>query len=572
MTGGSRQTAMPPRWRGRLVSGTFIALALVLLGRGVELQLIEREFLQGQAAARHVRVESLPAHRGTITDRNGEPLAMSAPVDSVWADPAPLLAADGAVRRLAAVLEIGAAGLHEALAARRDREFVYIRRHLDPQRAAAVMALDLPGVALRREYRRFYPTGEVSGHLLGFTNIDDHGQEGIELAYNGWLSGEPGAKRVLRDRLGRTIEDVERLREPRPGQDLTLSVDRRLQYIAYRELKAAVQAHAARSGSLVLLDARSGEVLAMVNQPAFNPNRRGEISGGRYRNRAVTDVFEPGSTIKPFTVAAALETGRYAADTPVDTAPGVMRVGGHQVRDVRDYGELDVAAVISKSSNVGAARIALDLEPGRVWQVLAAAGLGRPTGAAYPGEAGGHLAPLPPERPIERATLAFGYGVSTSALQLARAYAAIANDGMLPEVRLLAGAGEEAGRRVMSAATAQAVRGMMEGVVRPAGTAPKAAVPGYRVAGKTGTVRKAVAGGYAEDRYVSTFAGMAPVSDPRFVCVVTLDEPRGEHYYAGQVAAPVFGAVMAGALRLYNVAPDATPRDTRLVAAGRDGG
>lgn len=572
MSPASRSSSTPPVWRGRLVGAVFVALAGVLLARGVELQLTDSEFLQGQAEARHLRVESLPAHRGTITDRHGEPLAMSAPVDSVWADPGTLLAAKGGVQELAATLQLDAASLRQALDARSEREFVYIRRHVDPELGEAVMDLELPGVALRREYRRFYPTGEVTAHLLGFTDIDDRGQEGAELAFNDWLSGTPGAKRVLRDRLGRTVEDVERLREPRPGNELALSLDRRLQYIAYRELKAAVQEHEAVSGSLVLLDARSGEVLAMANQPAFNPNRREEIDGQRYRNRAVTDVFEPGSTIKPFTVAAALESGRYTPSTRVDTAPGVMRVGRHQVRDVRDYGELDVASVISKSSNVGAARIALDLELGSVWRLLGDAGLGQVTGAAYPGEASGHLAALPPERPIERATLAFGYGVSATPLQLARAYAAIANDGALPSVSLLAGGERAEPEPVMSARTAQAVRRMMEGVVQPDGTAPAAAVPGYRVAGKTGTVRKAVAGGYAEDRYTATFAGMAPVSDPRFVCVVTLDEPRGEHYYAGQVAAPVFGAVMAGALRLYNVAPDAEPQEARLVAAGREGG
>ncbi|PWG65278.1 cell division protein [Spiribacter halobius] len=555
-----------------MVAAVFLLLPVALVGRGVELQLTESDFLQGQAEARHLRVEALPAHRGAITDRHGEVLAMSAPMDSVWADPGPLLAAEGGVQRLAAALEMDAGALQQALSERAEREFVYVRRHVDPELAERVMALDLPGVALRREYRRFYPTGEVTGHLLGFTNIDDRGQEGLELAYDDWLSGTPGAKRVLRDRLGRTIEDVERLSEPQPGRELALTVDRRLQYLAYRELKSAVRAHDARSGSLVLLDARSGDVLAMVNQPAFNPNRRGGMRAEQYRNRAVTDLFEPGSTIKPFTVAAALESGRYTPSTPVDTAPGWMRVGRHQVRDVRDYGTLDVASVISKSSNVGAARIALDLEVGRVWELLAAAGLGRPTGVAHPGEASGYLAIMPPERPIERATLAFGYGLSNTSLQLARAYAAIANDGLLPPVSLLAGAERGDARRIMSARTAQAVRGMMEGVVQPAGTAPAAAVPGYRVAGKTGTVRKAVAGGYAEDRYTATFAGLAPVSDPRFVCVVTLDEPGGEAYYAGEVAAPVFGAVMADALRLYNVAPDATPRESRLVAAGRDGG
>ena len=571
MSGRNAAPDTPPAWRRGLVLALLLALPLILMARAVSLQLLEGDFLQGQGDQRHLRVESLPAHRGSIHDRHGEPLAISAPVDSVWADPGVTLkqASPARLQALAEVLGLDPATLRADLEARQSREFFYLRRHVDPALADAVMALAVPGVALQREYRRFYPAGEVTGHVLGFTNIDDHGQEGLELAYDDWLAGEPGAKRVLRDRLGRSIEDVERLREPAPGQDLALTIDKRLQYIAYRELKAAVARHDARGGSLVLLDVATGDILAMVNQPSFNPNRRADITGGRYRNRSVTDIYEPGSVVKPFTVLAALRSERYTPETPVQTEPGVMRVGGHTVRDVRNFGELTVAGVLRKSSNVGAARIALDLEAGRVWQVFNALGLGQPTGVAFPGEAGGFLAAMPSERPVERATLAFGYGLSVTNLQLARAYAAIAADGLLPAPGLIANRASQPAKRVMSARHARQLRDMLSAVTRRGGTATQAAIPGYRVAGKTGTSRKAVAGGYAEDRYISTFAGMAPASNPRFVAVVTIDEPRGEAYYAGPVAGPVFSAVVGDALRLYNVSPDAPVDEAGVtVAAG----
>ncbi len=560
----------PPAWRRGVVLILLLALPLVLMGRAVSLQLLEGDFLQGQGDQRHLRVESLPAHRGTIHDRHGEPLAISAPVDSVWADPGVTLAEADAeqLRALARQLGLDPATLRADLEARRSREFFYLRRHVDPALADNVMSLEVPGVALQREYRRFYPAGEVTGHVLGFTDIDDRGQEGLELAYDDWLSGESGAKRVLRDRLGRNIEDVERLREPAPGRDLHLTIDKRLQYIAYRELKAAVERNDALGGSLVLLDVTTGDILAMVNQPSFNPNRRQDITGGRYRNRTVTDIYEPGSVMKPFTMLAALRSDRYTPDTPVETEPGVMRVGAHTVRDVRNFGELTVTGVLRKSSNVGAARIALDLEVGRVWQVFNEMGLGRPTGVAFPGEAAGFVSAMPSERPVERATLAFGYGLSVTNLQLARAYAAIAADGMLPAPGLIADGGRQSAERVMSAERARQLRKMLTEVTRSGGTATQAAIPGYQVAGKTGTSRKAVAGGYAEGRYISTFAGMAPASDPRFVAVITIDEPQGEDYYAGPVAGPVFRAVVGDALRLYNVTPDA-PVDEEGVTVAR---
>lgn len=547
----------------------FVGFAGVLIWRAVDLQVLKRDFLLNQGDARFLRDLEIPAHRGMIRDRNGEPLAISTPVDSVWADPGKLLLAGrDKIASLARLLQLDTDRLLFDLQARREREFVYLRRRITPALGQSVMDLQLPGVALQREYRRFYPAGEVAGQVIGFTNIDDVGQEGLELAFNSWLQGQPGAKRVIKDRLGRVIGNVERLREPKPGHSLTLSLDLRLQYIAYRALKAAVRQHGARSGSLVLLDARTGEVLAMVNQPAFNPNDRSQLIASRYRNRAVTDAFEPGSSLKPFTIAAALDSGRFSPHTVVDTTPGVLRVASDTVHDVRNYGVIDVATVIEKSSNVGAAKIALDLTQGTVWRLLSTVGFGRTTGSGFPGEAAGYLSGRPPRYAIDRATLAFGYGISATALQLAHAYTAIANDGRLLPISLLRVNGAPTGQRVMSAHSARAVRLMMERVVSSEGTAPKAAIPGYRVAGKTGTVKKPVAGGYSDDRYVALFAGIAPASDPRFVCAVIVNEPTGKAYYGGLVAAPVFTRVVEGALRLRNVPPDGGSQPPALLAAG----
>ncbi|MBD3619852.1 MAG: penicillin-binding protein 2 [Chromatiales bacterium] len=542
-----------------LVLGVFALGMLVLVGRAIDLQVLKQDFLRGQGDARHLRVVGMPAHRGMITDRNGEPLAISTPVDSVWANPRELSLADPRLPQLARLLELDQDDMLRRLAARETREFVYLRRHVSPELSARVQALELPGVALEREYRRYYPMGEVMAHVVGFTNIDDRGQEGLELAYDEWLAGVPGAKRVIKDRLGRVIENVEALRPPRAGKPLTLSVDRRIQYLAYRELKQAVQAEGARSGSIVVMDPRTGEVLAMANQPAFNPNTRRNLRGELYRNRGVTDVFEPGSTIKPFTIAAALEAGVYGPASQIDTGPGFVRVGGHTIRDVRNYGRIDLATVIRKSSNVGASKIALSLEPEALWSLYSQVGFGRITGAGFPGEAAGVMGDYSRWNEVERATLAFGYGLSVTPLQLAQAYSAIAADGMLYEATFLRREGAAPGRRAMRAETARQVRAMLEGVVSGEGTGLRAAIEGYRVAGKTGTARKSTVGGYAEDRYIAVFAGMAPASNPRLVVVVMINEPAREEYYGGHVAAPVFREVMTGALRLLNIPPDDLP-------------
>ncbi len=563
-----REDVEPSVWRFTLVMAVAVLAVVVLLLRAVDLQVVNRDFLLNQADARHLRTVVVPAHRGMITDREGEALAISSPVDSVWADPGDLLAAPEGVRQLAALLDRPAPQLAEFLRARADRQFVYLRRHASPDLVERVTAAAIPGVHLQREYRRFYPAGEVAAQLIGTTDIDDVGLEGIERVLDQRLRGRPGSKRVLRDRLGRIVEDVELLREPRPGETLTLSVDRRLQYLAYRELKGAVSRHGAQSGAAVLLDVKTGEILAMVNQPSFNPHRRSDVSHAQRRNRAVADVYEPGSVIKPFTVAAALAGGVARPETVLETGPGMMRVGRHTIRDLANYGALDLTGVIQKSSNVGAAKLALRTPPRVLWDTFMDFGFGAVTGSGLPGEASGVLSPAPPRGEVERATLAYGYGLSTTPLQLARAYAAIASGGLMRDISMLRRDDPANEYRILEAGVAAELARMMERVVEPAGTGMNAAVPGYRVAGKTGTVRKSGPGGYIEDEYVAMFVGFAPASNPRLALAVVIDRPSGEAYYGGQVAAPVFSRVMAGALRLLNVPPDDLPEPNRPVLAG----
>ncbi|VAX01838.1 Cell division protein FtsI [Peptidoglycan synthetase] [hydrothermal vent metagenome] len=569
-------------YRGRrlLVLGVLALAAAGLAVRAVNLQVLDKDFLQGQGDARFLRVVSEPAHRGMITDRFGEPLAISTPVDSVWANPKVLILERDSWTKLARALRIKRADLERLLVARQHKEFVYLKRRVNPDMAQRVSELEIPGVAMAPEYRRFYPAGEVTAHVVGFTDVDDAGQEGVELAFDERLRSIPGAKRVIKDRLGRIVESVERVREPQPGEDIALSIDLRLQYLAYRELKAAVRRNRADAGSAVILDVHTGEVLAMVNQPAYNPNNRSKLKRSHLRNRAVTDVFEPGSTIKPFTVAAALETGRFHSQTPVDTTPGYFRVGRKTIHDFRDYGLIDVSTVIQKSSNVGASKLALAQSPEHLWKAFASVGLGESTGSGFPGESGGLLTDYGSWRDIQRATISYGYGMSTTTLQLARAYAALATDGRPLPVSFLRRSRSEANELAtlyepaFSADSLHAVRGMMERVVAEGGTGTRAAVSGYRIAGKTGTVKKSGAGGYVEDSFIAVFAGIAPASEPRLVMVVMIDEPRGEKYYGGVVAAPVFGKVMAGALRLLDIPPDDLPSmpGQRLALLRGDGG
>jgi len=545
-----------------------VLVAAMLLWRALDLQVLNNDFLQGQGDARYLRVIKMAAHRGMITDRHGEPLAISTPVDSVWINPQQLEINRKQWQQLAGLLNVKASELQGKLSTRKGREFVYLKRHINPDVALQVLALNIQGLSLQREYRRYYPAGEVAAHVVGFTDIDDAGQEGIELAYHDWLSGEAGKKRVIKDRLGRVVEDVESIREPEDGKELRLSIDRRLQYLAYRELKATVQQHKARSGSAVILDVKTGEVLAAVNRPSYNPNNRGTLRRGSTRNRAVTDVFEPGSTIKPFTVAAALEAGRIKPRTVIDTGPGVLRVGNKLVRDVRNYGAIDVATIIKKSSNVGATKIALMVPPAQMWELFNLAGFGDTTGSGFPGEVGGLLSDFHGWNDVERATLSYGYGVSVTTLQLARAYAMLANGGLLrPASFLQLEQGSGAGMRVMSKRNARAVMAMLETVTADDGTGSLAQVPGYRIAGKTGTVQKYNAGGYSDESYVALFAGLAPASNPRLAMVVMIDEPGKDEYYGGRIAAPVFARVMAGALRMLGVTPDSPQK---AIAASLD--
>ena len=540
--------------------------ALLLSWRAFDLQVMNNDFLQGQGDARSLRVIKMAAHRGMISDRYNEPLAVSTPVDSVWANPHEISISAVQLSRLAGLLHTDVSQLRQRLDQHDEREFVYLRRHIDPDTGLRVMKLQIPGIALQREYRRYYPAGEVAAHLVGFTNIDDRGQEGIELAYDDWLRGKEGNKRVIRDRLGRIVEDVESIVEPMPGKDLHLSIDRRLQYLTYRELKTAVKQNRARSGSAVMLDVASGEVLAIVNLPSYNPNNRSTIRQDALRNRAVTDVFEPGSTIKPFTVAAALETGKYHPGTLIHTAPGMYRVGNKSVRDHRNYGDIDVATVLQKSSNVGASKIALNIPAEQLWNVFSRLGFGLDTGSGFPGESGGMLTNYQDWNDVERATLSYGYGISVTALQLARAYMVLASGGELKPVSFVALDKVPQSQRVVAKQTAHDLVSMLEKVTHQGGTGVLAQVPGYRIAGKTGTVQKYSSAGYSDERYVSLFAGMAPASQPRLVLVVMINEPGNDEYYGGRIAAPVFSRVMAGALRILGVPPDA-PQELQLHTA-----
>ena len=564
---------LPLRWRVRLVMGVLALGAVGLLGKALYLQMNQGDFLRDEGAARHVRTVSSHAPRGVIRDRHGTALAMSTAIESVWVDPRESVRARERWPELAAALGLDPSQLDRKLMERAERSFVYLRRHVDPDTAGRARALAIPGVYFEREFRRYYPEAEVVAHVVGFTDIDGAGQEGVEFAYDSVLRGVSGAKQVIQDRLGRSVEDVQNVRSARPGHDVFLTIDLRLQSLAYRALKAAVVRHEAAAGSVVVVDARTGDIHAMVNQPSYNPNDPTKRSGPATRNRAVTDMFEPGSTVKPFAVTAALESGAFDPRTEVDTSPGYMQVGRNVVRDRRDLGTLDVAGVIRLSSNVGVSRIALRTPPDRLWDAYAGAGFGSASGSRAVGESPGILKRSRRFGDFERATLSYGYGLAVTALQLARAYTVFANEGERLDLRLersgsIDGAAPSAARRVVSAATAREVLTMLEAVVEAKdGTGRRARILGYRVAGKTGTSRKAIAGGYAKRRYLSLFTGVAPVSNPRFVVAVVIDDPRGKKYYGGEVAAPVFRTVMSDALRLNAIPPDSATTPPRDAAA-----
>ena len=542
------------RLRALFLFAVLLLGAAGLLARAVDLQLVEYKFLVNQGDARFLRDVTTVANRGSILDRNGAPLAISTPVASVWTNPAELETVPSQWADLAKALHRNRADLTRRISSNQSRSFLWLARHLPPDDAQAVRKLNLPGVHLTREYKRYYPSGEVVGHVLGFTNVDDEGQEGAELAFDHWLAGEEGLKRVIQDRMGRKVEDVESIRAMREGRDLTLSLDMRIQYLAYRELKAAITQNRAHSGSMVVIDVTTGEVLAMVNQPAFNPNDRGQITPAMYRNRAATDIIEPGSAIKPFVVAAALESGRFDTGSVFDTSP--IQVGSKIIEEEHVLGTIGLAEVLARSSNVGMTKIALALEPQQLWGTLTKLGFGHVTASGFPGESAGVLSNYGSWRPVGVSSLSRGYGLSVTPLQLAQAYAAIGAHGVMRPVSMLRVDGDVSGERVLSEHTARTLISLLESVVTE-GTGAKAAIAGYRVAGKTGTAWKNDGRSYYEDRYTAVFGGMAPATHPRLAAVVVVDDPAAGKYYGGDISAPVFSAVVGGALRMLGVAPDA---------------
>tara|TARA_R110002049_G_scaffold182041_2_gene349684 strand:+ start:101817 stop:103532 length:1716 start_codon:yes stop_codon:yes gene_type:complete len=530
---------------------------VLLFARAAQLQLLHADFYYEEGSNRHVRTVEIPANRGVITDRHGEALAISTPVYSIWAHPKTALENPQSIIDASSVLDIDKRALIKKLEARKDKQFVYVKRHVFPNVAEKLKQRNVSGISAIREYRRYYPTGEMSAHVVGLTNIDDQGLEGVELAFDDWLHGSPGKKRVLKNGRGTVIGDIGLVAEQHQGKDLVLSIDKRIQYLAYRELKRTIERHGAKSGSVVVLSVANGEVLAMANLPAFNPNDRTNAKVGSIRNRAITDVFEPGSTVKPFLIAAAIENGTYRMNSKINTSPGYFNYAGLLVSDHSNYGVIDLETILSKSSNVGAVHIALKMPQEQVWAQYQAVGFGQLTGSGFPGERAGKLDSYTSWNKTQRATMAYGYGMSTTALQLARAYSVIANDGVLLPASFVVNEHVPAGERVMSGRTAKSVRNMLKGVLAKEGTGSRASMQGYSAAGKTGTSRKSQGGGYSKDNYIALFAGMAPADKPNVVVVALIDQPvKEDGYYGGEVAAPLFSRVTEGALRLMNVPPN----------------
>jgi cell division protein FtsI (penicillin-binding protein 3) len=554
------------QWRLLVVALFLLLLFAALIGRMLVLQVLPVEggveFLQGQGDARVLREEKVPATRGMITDRNGQPLAVSTPVVSIWANPQKVVANKVELKQLAKKLSLSVSHLEDKLKRYKDKRFVYLKRHVSPEFAQTVFDLGLSGIYGENEYRRFFPAGEVTSHLIGYTDVDNHGQEGFEYSYDKWLQGEMGSKLVVKDLFQRTIKNVKQIKEPKQGHDLALSIDLRLQYLAFRELKEAVTRHRADAGSIVVLDVKTGEVLAMVNQPAFNPNDRSVMDIDAVRNRAVTDMFEPGSTVKPITTMVALESGKYLPETVVNTHPGYIKVGRKTLLDPRDYGELTVKEVLAKSSQVGTTKIALSLDQEQLHEAFFRLGLGQFVGTGFPGEGTGYLPNHSNWQPIEKAAFAFGAGLSVTALQMAQAYSVFANEGLKRNVSLVKLQEPVKGEQIVDKQVAKEVKAMLAGVTGKKGTAKKANTEHYSVAGKTGTSHKVGRGGYESGRYISLFAGFAPAENPRLVAVVVIDDPKGKEYYGGEVAAPVFAELMSDSLRILNVTPDKIEANT----------
>ncbi|MGB1807725.1 MAG: peptidoglycan D,D-transpeptidase FtsI family protein [Porticoccaceae bacterium] len=553
-----------PRWRYYLVMLGLASLPILVTGKIAQLQIMPNEergvdFLQTQGDVRAIREEVIPAYRGLITDRNGEPLAVSTPVITLIANPKYMqtATAESDLVRLAEAMDISLAALKARLKHYRNKSFMRLARQISPAEAEKILSLRIPGVSGQQEYKRFYPAGEVTAQLVGITDIKDQGREGMELAYDSWLTGEPGSKKVMKDRAGRIIKDISLVKPASPGEALRLSIDLRVQYAAYRALKTSVAKHQAKSGSVVVLDIETGEVLAMANQPSFNPNDLSNLKSGATRNRAVTDQMEPGSTVKPFTLLAALESGKFAADTKIDTSPGYLKVTYKTFVDPKNYGVLDLAGILTKSSQVGTTKVALALDANSTRGLFERVGFGEPIGSGFPGEIVGELPGHRTWDPVTQATFAFGYGLSASSLQMARAYSVLANDGLRREISLVALDEPPETIRVVDADITQDVRQMLQAAAGASGTGKRASIDGYSVGGKTGTLHKVKAGGgYDEDRYMSVFAGLSPVDNPRLVTIVVIDEPQDGDYFGGLVAAPVFSEVTGNALRLLQVTPD----------------
>ncbi|HEY8607220.1 MAG TPA: penicillin-binding protein 2 [Noviherbaspirillum sp.] len=553
-----------PVWRSRVVLFVMFAAFAALAGRALWLQGISTEFLQKQGASRYARTLELPATRGKITDRNGQVLASSLPVKAVWAIPEDVAEAPPEkLRELAKLLDMSERDLNKKLDS--DRTFVYLKRQVELETVDKILKLGIAGIETRKEYKRYYPEGEVMAHIVGFTNVEDAGQEGMELAFQKTLAGTTGSRRVIKDRLGRVVEDIGATSPPHDGKDLALSIDRKIQYIAFSHLKEAVETHKAKAAGIVVLDVKTGEVLALANLPTYNPNDRGRLTGAQLRNRVLTDTFEPGSVMKPFTVALALENKLATPSTMIQTAPGRMTIGRATIGDAHPHGLLSVSEVLEKSSNVGTAKLALQLAPEQMWDMFTEVGFGQAPKLGFPGAVAGRVRPHKSWRPIEQATMSYGHGISTSLIQMAHSYMIFARDGEMIPITFHKANDNPIGRRVISEKTAREVRAMLELAAGPTGTAPKAQVPGYRVAGKTGTAHKLVGGQYA-NKYVSGFVGFAPVSDPRIIVAVMVDEPSNGAHYGGQVAAPVFAAVTQNALRALNVAPDSAVTDIIIPA------
>ena len=550
-------------WRFRVVIGLLALMVGAICWRIIDLQVVDRDFLKGQGDARSLRHISIPAHRGLITDRNGEPLAVSTPVTTLWANPKEMQASKERWPQLAAALGQNPQQLSERLTQQANKEFIYLVRGLTPEQGQHVLDLKVPGVYGLEEFRRFYPAGDVTAHMVGFTDLDDHGREGVELAYDEWLAGVPGKRQVIKDRRGRLIKDIQVTKNAKAGKTLALSIDLRLQYLATRELRNAIAEQNAKAGSLVIMDVKTGEVLAMVNQPTYNPNNRRSMFPAAMRNRAIIDVFEPGSTVKPISMSAALESGRWKPTDKVEVYPGSLQIGRYTIKDVsRSEGPiLDLTGILINSSNVGMSKIAFDIGGEAIYRVMSQVGLGQYTGLGFPGERVGNLPNHREWRKAETATLSYGYGVSVTALQLVHAYAALANDGKMVPLSILKVDKAPEAVQAIPKETAETIQGMLQQVIEAPRGVFRAQVPFYHVAGKSGTARKATVGskGYTENAYRSLFAGFGPMSDPRYAIVVVIDEPGKGGYFGGLVSAPVFSKVMSGTLRLMNVPPDNLP-------------